>query len=78
MNFTLAQVEVHALVGSDAVGIHLGNPFHLDDEFFVQTTGFLVWHTMRSSYFLCTCAFARICFPCACGARKDASGVPRA
>ncbi len=44
-----SEVEVHTLIGRDAVGIHLGDPFHLDDEVLVQTAGFLVWHTMRSS-----------------------------
>ena len=44
-----AEEEVHALVGRDTVGIHLGDPFHLDGILLVRTAGFFVWHTICSS-----------------------------
>ena len=44
-----AEVKIHTLIGRDAVGIHLRDPFHLDDIFLVQTAGFFVWHTICSS-----------------------------
>ena len=44
-----AEVKIHALIGRDAVGIHLCDPFHLDDIVLVQTAGFFVWHTICSS-----------------------------
>ena len=49
VNFASAEVKIHALIGRDTVGIHLCDPFHLDDVFLVQTAGFFVWHTICSS-----------------------------
>ena len=33
VDLTLADIQVHVLVGGDAVGIHLGDPLHLDNIF---------------------------------------------
>ena len=39
VDLALADVEIHILVGGDAVGIHLGDPFHLNDIFFCHAGG---------------------------------------
>ena len=39
VDLALADVEIHILVGGDAVGIHLGDPLHLNDIFFCHAGG---------------------------------------
>ena len=77
VNFALSQGKIHALVGCDAVGIHFCDPFHLDDQFLVQTAGFLVWHTMRSSCFY-VLAQARDCASMRSAAHLRVLSAPQA
>jgi len=44
VDLALAEIEVHALIGGDAVGIDLGDAFHLDDILLVPPGTLFLWH----------------------------------